>query len=140
VIVVPGFRTGDRATAPLRAYLRRLGYDARGWGLGINHGHPESDRDRLAAIVQDVATEHGPVGLVGWSLGGVIVREVARELPHHVDGVVLFGSPIIGGPTHTIAARASDPAEVLGRASASSTSNLLRSRYAAEELLPESTC
>ena len=70
VIVVPGFRTGDRATAPLRAYLRRLGYDARGWGLGINRGRPESDRDRLAAIVQDVATEHGPMGLVGWSWAG----------------------------------------------------------------------
>jgi len=70
VIVVPGFRAGDRATAPLRAYLRRLGYDARGWGLGINRGHPESDRDRLAAIVQDVATEHGPMGLVGWSWAG----------------------------------------------------------------------
>ena len=96
VIVVPGFRTGDRATAPLRAYLRRLGYDARGWGLGINRGHPESDRDRLAAIVRDVATEHGPVGLVGWSLGLVIVREVARELPDHVDGVVLFGGRRVG--------------------------------------------
>ena len=70
VIVVPGFRAGDRATAPLRAYLRRVGYDARGWGLGINRGHPESDRDRLAAIVQDVVTEHGPVGLVGWSWAG----------------------------------------------------------------------
>ena len=47
----------------------------------------------------------------------MIAREVARELPDHVDGVVLFGSPIIGGPiicgpTHTIAARAFDPAEV----------------------------
>ena len=41
----------------------------------------------------------------------MIVREVARELPDHVDGVVLFGSPIIGGPMHTIAARAFDPAE-----------------------------
>ena len=41
----------------------------------------------------------------------MFVREVARELPDHVDGVVLFGSPIIGGPTHTIAARAFDPAE-----------------------------
>jgi len=39
----------------------------------------------------------------------VIVREVARELPDHVAGV-LFGSPIIGGPMHTIAARAFDPA------------------------------
>jgi hypothetical protein len=51
------------------------------------------------------------VGLVGRSLGGVTVREVARELPDHGDGVVLFGSPIIGGPTHIIAARAFDPAE-----------------------------
>ena len=40
----------------------------------------------------------------------MIVREVARDLPDHVDGVVLFGSPIIGGPMHTIAARAFDPA------------------------------
>jgi len=70
VIVVPGFRAGDRARAPLRAYPRRVGYDARGWGLGINRGHPESDRDRLAAIVQDVATEHGPMGLVGWTWAG----------------------------------------------------------------------
>ena len=70
MIVVPGFRAGDRATAPLRAYLRRVGHDARGWGLGINRGHPESDRDRLAAIVQDVATEHGPMGLVGWTWAG----------------------------------------------------------------------
>ena len=62
-IVVPGFRTGDRATAPLRAYLRRLGYDARGWGLGINRGHPESDRDRLAAIVGTL-----PRSTVRWAL------------------------------------------------------------------------
>jgi pimeloyl-ACP methyl ester carboxylesterase len=54
------------------------------------------------------ARSGGPCRL---ELGGVIVREVARELPDHVDGVVLFGSPIIGGPTHTIAARAFDPAE-----------------------------
>ena len=39
--------------------------------------------------------------LVGWSLGGFIAREVARELPEHVSQVITFGSPVVGGPKFT---------------------------------------
>ena len=98
VIVVPGFRTGDRATAPLRAYLRRgrirrarLGPRDQLWPSGER---PRPARRNRSGRCHGARSD-GPCRL---ELGGVIVREVARELPDHVDGVVLFGSPIISGP------------------------------------------
>ncbi len=39
--------------------------------------------------------------LVGWSLGGYIAREVARDLPDLVASVVTMGSPVQGGPKYT---------------------------------------
>jgi pimeloyl-ACP methyl ester carboxylesterase len=92
---------------PLRRYLRRLGHDARHWGLGTNHGDPEGDSERLVEIVRELARQTArPVRLVGWSLGGVIARETARVVPQHVEHVVTLGTPVIGGPTYTLAARA----------------------------------
>ncbi len=88
--------------APLRQYLRFLGYDARGWGLGTHHGYPERDAARLVPLVTRAAEQAGqPISLVGWSLGGVIVREVARHAPDVVSQVIVFGSPLIGGPLYT---------------------------------------
>ena len=104
VIDVPGWRAPEGVAAPLRAYLRWLGYDARGWGLGINRGYPEADAPRLAEKVVRWADRHGPVTLIGWSLGGVIIREVAREHPDAVARVMTYGSPVVGGPTHTLGA------------------------------------
>jgi hypothetical protein len=34
VLVFPGLLAGDTSTMPLRAFLRWLGYDVRGWSLG----------------------------------------------------------------------------------------------------------
>jgi hypothetical protein len=51
------------------------------------------------------------MALVGWSLGGVVAREVARAIPERVSCVVTFGSPVVGGPTHTIAAATYGDAE-----------------------------
>jgi pimeloyl-ACP methyl ester carboxylesterase len=45
-----------------------------------------------------------PLVLVGWSLGGLVAREVARELPEHVSQVITLGTPSIGGPKYTAAA------------------------------------
>ncbi len=106
VIDAPGWRAPESAGAPLRRYLRWLGHDAHGWGLGVNAGtDPERDGERLAERVVAAHRRTGrPVALVGWSLGGVLAREAARHVPDAVRAVVTFGSPLVGGPAHTIAA------------------------------------
>lgn len=46
----------------------------------------------------------GPVDLVGWSLGGYLARESARDHPASVRKVVALGSPVIGGTHFTMVA------------------------------------
>jgi pimeloyl-ACP methyl ester carboxylesterase len=102
VIVLPGFGAGDASTVAIRGYLRTLRYDARGWGVGVNNGDVELF---VRAMVRTVDRLHAATGrrvpLVGWSLGGVIAREVARGHPDLVEQVITFGSPIKGGPKYT---------------------------------------
>jgi len=45
------------------------------------------------------------VVLIGWSLGGFIAREVARDLGDEVAHVITLGSPVIGGPKYTKAVK-----------------------------------
>ncbi|MDR7253234.1 pimeloyl-ACP methyl ester carboxylesterase [Nocardioides sp. BE266] len=105
VVDIPGWRAPELSGAPLRAYLRRLGYDARGWGLGTNTGDPRRDVERLSTRVNELVDATGsPASLVGWSLGGVIAREVARRHPDAVRRVVTYGTPV-SGPAHTTVAR-----------------------------------
>ncbi len=105
VIDIPGWRAPELSLAPLRAYLSWLGHSTRPWGLGLNRGDAERDVALLAESVAALAASRGrPVALVGWSLGGVIARETAREIPDHVAGVVTFGTPVIGGPSYTLGA------------------------------------
>jgi pimeloyl-ACP methyl ester carboxylesterase len=111
VVDIPGWKAPEATGAPLRGYLRHLGYDARPWGLGTNDGDPERDAALLADTVQRLAQDSGPVSLVGWSLGGTIAREVARTHPHAVRRVVTYGTPVIGGPTYTAGARSYGAAE-----------------------------
>jgi pimeloyl-ACP methyl ester carboxylesterase len=94
VLVLPGLLAGDFSTAPLRRFLRDLSYDARGWKLGINRGPDErvslSMRERLAHL----AKRHGrKVSLVGWSLGGIYARELARAHPELVRSVITLATP-----------------------------------------------
>ena len=106
-MVLPGFATGDGATSLLRAYLSFLGHDVHPWGLGRNDG----DVPRLLALLvaRVTALRHStgrPVRLVGWSLGGYLAREISRDVPADVNRVVTLGSPVVGGPKYTLAARA----------------------------------
>ena len=97
VVDIPGWRAPELTGAPLRAYLARLGYDARGWGFGTNTGDPRRDVERLSTRVLELVDEKGaPASLVGWSLGGVIAREVARRHPDAVRQVVTYGTPVTG--------------------------------------------
>lgn len=107
VLVFPGYGASDASTAVLRGYLRAIGHDARGWDLGRNHGDVPALIPRVIEATQRRADATGRrVRLVGWSLGGVLAREVARERPELVERVVTLGSPIVGGPKYTAAAAA----------------------------------
>ena len=132
VLLVPGFGSDGRYLAPLRRYLTLHGFDAEDWGLGknlagVNLPHTLDDLsdcwsfaphegydgeasvpllcDRLLEQVQRRHEAAGlPVALVGWSLGGYICREAARDLPEVIERVITFGSPTRGGPKYTAAA------------------------------------
>ena len=94
VLVVPGLLSSDRSTTLLRQFLRWLGYDVRGWDLGRNIGPTDAVLDGLPRALATLA-EHsgGPVSVVGWSLGGIYGRELARQLPRQVRQVITLGSP-----------------------------------------------
>jgi pimeloyl-ACP methyl ester carboxylesterase len=105
VMVLPGFLGADGSTTALRYYIREWGYDTHGWGMGRNLGlraeDPEFENrlaDRLAALVRKSGRK---VSLVGWSLGGVLARELARSCPEYVRQVITLGSPIGGDPKAT---------------------------------------
>ncbi len=94
VLVLPGFYATDTSTALLRRFLRRLGYHVRGWELGRNLGPTERVLDQLPRSVTALANWTGrPVSIVGWSLGGVYARELARQDAEHVRQVITLGSP-----------------------------------------------
>lgn len=102
VVVLPGFLGSDRATKLMRRKLISQGYDARPWTLGRNLG-PTSighEGEHLAERIEDVFRETGrKVSLVGWSLGGIMAREVAKEAPEMVRQVITLGSPFGGSPS-----------------------------------------
>ena len=102
VLLLPGFTAGDASMWLLRSFLRRLGWDARGWGLGTNRGDAPTLLPRVLACVERVAQQAGrPVHLVGWSMGGFLARELARDRGDLVAQVVTMGTPVVGGPKYT---------------------------------------
>ncbi len=106
VLVLPGMGVGDLSTHPLRRFLRRQGFDARGWGLGRNRPDVPRTLERVLRRLEEVATSTGePVSLVGWSLGGVLAREAARLRPDLVRRVVTLGVPVVGGLRATALSR-----------------------------------
>jgi pimeloyl-ACP methyl ester carboxylesterase len=105
VMVVPGFATDDSWTARLRAYLSAIGYDALGWGLGRNRGNVARLIPALVERVEALGAARGaPLRLIGWSLGGYLAREAARERPDLVERVITLGAPVVGGPSYTASA------------------------------------
>ncbi len=105
VLVVPGFATDDSWTSSLRGFLAAIGHDVRGWGLGRNHGNVHRLIPALGEQVEVSATGAGDrIALIGWSLGGYLAREVARERPDLVSRVITLGAPVVGGPKYTASA------------------------------------
>jgi len=102
VAVFPGFAAGDLSTFVLRRYLQSVGYRVHRWRLGVNKGNVPALVPKLVSRTESLVERYQePVALVGWSLGGVLAREVARERPELVKCVVTLGSPVVGGPKYT---------------------------------------
>src|SRR5215472_18835331 len=94
VLVLPGLLASDFSTTPLRRFLGWLGYDVHGWELGRNRGPTEAVLDGLPQALRHLsARAGGPVSVVGWSLGGIYARELARDHPGLVRHVITLGSP-----------------------------------------------
>ena len=96
-IVIPGFIASDRTVMELRRALGTSGWRVHSWELGWNLGAREDIVERLKARL-DAISPDAPVLVVGWSLGGVFARELARAYPERVRAVVTLGSPFSGDP------------------------------------------
>ncbi|QDH35759.1 alpha/beta hydrolase [Porphyrobacter sp. YT40] len=106
VKVLPGFMASNSSTLPMRRLLARLGYDAHGWDSGRNIRVDNALIARLEAQLKRLNDDSGrKVSLVGWSLGGVLARELAKLHPDRVRLVITLGSPISDDRNHTSAAR-----------------------------------
>ena len=106
VLVLPGYRAGDLTTVLLRNYLRFLGYRVRGIGSKKSLEVPEMLVRVLRRLVSQHRNTGQPVQIVGWSLGGYLAREAARERPDLVSQVITLGTPVIGGPKYTVVVHA----------------------------------
>lgn len=102
VVVFPGLALGERSTEPLRTFCQRGGYAALDWGRGVNQGPTGDIDDWLDELTKDVldltAAHERPITLVGWSLGGIYAREIAKKMRRRVRQVITIGTPFAGTP------------------------------------------
>ncbi|MCX7285090.1 MAG: alpha/beta hydrolase [Novosphingobium sp.] len=97
VMLLPGFGTHPARMKPLGRALEDAGHRVSDWGLGFNFGPSEDRFERLCERVVTMARKEGqPLVLVGWSLGGIFAREVAKVHPEAVRLVVTMGTPFSG--------------------------------------------
>ena len=97
VLVLPGLAASDISTLALRTYLKDLGYAPHGWDLGHNLGHHDSvEGEMLDRLLELNDRYQRTVSVIGWSLGGVFARELAKEAPDAVRTVISLGSPLTG--------------------------------------------
>jgi pimeloyl-ACP methyl ester carboxylesterase len=106
VMVFPGLAAGDFTTLAIRHFLSDRGFSVHAWEQGLNFGPRPGVLEACIEKVQQLHASTGrKVSLVGWSLGGVYAREIAKMLPDHVRAVVTLGSPFTGSPKATNAWR-----------------------------------
>ena len=96
-LVIPGFVAHDRATLALRRALAGKGWRVHGWEMGVNWGARADTVERLKDRLDEIAKNEKAL-VVGWSLGGLFARELARAFPERVLAVVTLGSPFSGDP------------------------------------------
>jgi pimeloyl-ACP methyl ester carboxylesterase len=97
LMIVPGFLATDRTTLGLQRAFAAAGYRVSGWDMGLNRGVTADTLDRLAERIERFGGGR-PVILIGWSLGGIYARELAKLRPDLAACVVTLASPFSGDP------------------------------------------
>lgn len=105
VVIFPGLGADHHSIAPLKSFCIAQGYDAFDWGRGFNTGPQGNGSQWLEDLADDirqlVAKNGRRMSLIGWSLGGIYARELAKILDGDVRQVITLGSPFAGDPAHT---------------------------------------
>jgi triacylglycerol lipase len=110
VVVIPGFMGTDFYLTELRAWLQRIGYRSYSSEIGLNAECPNLlIKERLGETIRKAqkATRR-KVHLVGHSLGGVLARAVASQMPDKVASVITLGAPFRGVSVHPSILRAAE--------------------------------
>src|SRR4051812_44493440 len=106
VLVLPGLVASDSSTRPLRSFLSNRGYDVSGWRQGRNYGLRAGVQNGMVDLVREMSDRQGrKISIVGWSLGGLYARQLAKMMPDRVRSVITLGSPFAGHPKSTNAWR-----------------------------------
>ncbi len=99
VMLLPGFGTHPFRMRTMARRLEGAGHVVKRWGLGFNLG---ATPETFAALERRLLRLHERYGetivLVGWSLGGLFARELAKRQPRAVAKVITMGSPFSGTP------------------------------------------
>jgi len=107
VMILPGFGAHPARMKRMAEALERAGHVVFDWGLGFNLGPTPENFAFLLGRVSSIARATGrPVALVGWSLGGLFAREIAKLRPEAVARVITMGTPFSGDPRANNAWRA----------------------------------
>jgi pimeloyl-ACP methyl ester carboxylesterase len=94
VLVLPAFLHGDSYTAEVRGFLDNKGYAVFGWNLGINVVPSKRRLDGVRDRLIEISNQHGPVSIVGFSMGGLFARWLSMQMPDRVRQIITVCSPI----------------------------------------------
>jgi len=106
IVIFPGLASDGAAVAPLNNFCGSLGHPSCDWGRGLNTGPRGEIQAWVGELADDVERLIEPYGgrratLIGWSLGGIYAREVARRRPDLARQVISIGTPFAGRAVHT---------------------------------------
>ena len=97
VMLLPGFAAHPLRMRYMARQIERAGHKVKRWGLGLNLGPTQERFEFLEQRLTDICARYDrKTVLVGWSLGGIFARELAKRHPGCVDKVVTMGTPFSG--------------------------------------------
>ena len=95
VMVIPGLTTNDISTTIVRKFLKFKGFNVYGWELGVNIKYSDSLEEKLIKRIDDIYQKHQQkVSIIGWSLGGITMRLLAKHEPKNIKQLIALGAPV----------------------------------------------